>query len=63
MEIAASLVEMGKYGIRHLINVLALKLLIGMDLFVFLALRVKYGTAGFLHVCVLLILNGMDLTV
>lgn len=63
MEIAVSLVEMGRYGIRHLINVLALKPLIGMDLFVFLALRVKYGTAGFLHVCVLLILNGMDLTV
>lgn len=54
---------MGKYGIKHQINVLALKLLIGMDLFVFLALQVKYGIVDFLHVCALPILNGMDLIV
>ena len=63
MATAASLVEMDKYGIKHLINVLALKLLSGMALYVLLAHQAKYGIVGFLHVFALQILNGMGLIV
>jgi hypothetical protein len=63
MVIAVFLVEMGKYGINHLTNVHALKILIGMDLFALLVHQVKYGIVDFLHVYVLQILNGMDLIV
>lgn len=63
MVIAASLVEMGKYGIKHQINAHALRLPIGMVLSVLLVHQARYGIVDFLLVYVLRILNGMDLIV
>lgn len=47
MEMAVFLVGMDKYGIKHRINAPALKIQIGMDLYVLLAHQGKYGIIDF----------------